>query len=46
MVAFKEVGIFIIGVFGLLDLHFSRIRLQLDLLIVNLELKVYQCGRQ
>lgn len=43
---FKEVEIFIIGEFGLLDLHFSLIKPQLDLLIVNLVPKACQCGKQ
>ena len=43
---FKEGGIFITGEFGLPDLRFSLTKLQLGLLIVNLELKVYQCGKQ
>ena len=42
---FKEVGMYIIGVFGLVDLPFSHILPLLDLLIVSLVRRRYQSGK-
>ena len=42
---FKEVGMYIIGVFGLVDLPFSHIFLLLDLLIVSLVRRRYLSGK-
>ena len=42
---FKEVGMYIIGVFGLVDLPFSHILPLLDLLIFSLVRRRYQSGK-
>lgn len=46
MAVLIEVEMFIIGVFGLVELHLKIIKLLSDLLIVSLVLKVYQFGNR
>jgi hypothetical protein len=46
IIILKEGEISIIGVFGLVDLHFKVMQLLLVLLIVNLEHRLFLSGKQ